>query len=29
MLRDVYDASKPGKLTTFGNAQLACGTWSV
>lgn len=26
MLRDVYDASKPGKLTTFGNAQLACGT---
>ena len=26
MLRDVYDASKPGKLTTFGKAQLACGT---
>jgi len=26
MLRDVYDASKPGKLTTYGNAQLACGT---
>jgi DNA primase len=26
MLRDVYDASKPGKLTAFGNAQLACGT---
>jgi DNA primase len=26
MLKDVYDASKPGKLTTFGKAQLACGT---
>jgi DNA primase len=26
MLRDVYDASKPGKLTAFGKAQLACGT---
>ena len=26
MLRDVYDARKPGKLTTFGKAQLACGT---
>lgn len=26
MLRDVYDASKPGKLTSFGKAQLACGT---
>ena len=26
MLRDVYDASKPGKLTLFGKAQLACGT---
>jgi DNA primase len=25
MLKDVYDASKPGKLTTFGKAQLACG----
>ena len=26
MLRDVHDASKPGKLTSFGKAQLACGT---
>lgn len=26
MLRDVYDASKPGKLTSFGKAQLSCGT---
>lgn len=26
MLKDVYDASKPGKLTSFGRAQLACGT---
>jgi DNA primase len=26
MLKDVYDASKPGKLTNFGKAQLACGT---
>ena len=26
MLKDVYDASKPGKLTSFGKAQLACGT---
>lgn len=26
MLRDVYDASKPGKLTSFGKAQIACGT---
>lgn len=26
MLKDVYDASKPGKLTTFGKVQLACGT---
>jgi DNA primase len=26
MLKDVYDASKPGKLTTFGKPQLACGT---
>lgn len=26
MLKDVYDASKPGKLTAFGRAQLACGT---
>ena len=26
MLKDVYDASKPGKLTAFGKAQLACGT---
>jgi DNA primase len=26
MLKDVYDASKPGKLTTFGKAQLACGS---
>src|SRR5918994_1137970 len=26
MLRDVYDASKPGKLTIFGKGQLACGT---
>ena len=25
MLKDVYDASKPGRLTTFGKAQLACG----
>lgn len=25
MLKDVYDASKPGKLTSFGKAQLACG----
>src|ERR687889_515562 len=25
MLKDVYDATKPGKLTTFGKAQLACG----
>ncbi|HET7644281.1 MAG TPA: toprim domain-containing protein, partial [Nitrososphaeraceae archaeon] len=25
-LKDVYDASKPGKLTTFGKGQLACGT---
>src|SRR5581483_8829118 len=25
-LKDVYDASKPGKLTSFGKAQLACGT---
>jgi len=25
MLKDVYDASKPGKLTAFGKAQLACG----
>src|SRR4051794_35213563 len=25
MLKDVYDASKLGKLTTFGKAQLACG----
>ena len=26
MLKDVYDANKPGKLTAFGKAQLACGT---
>jgi len=26
MLKDVCDASKPGKLTAFGKAQLACGT---
>ena len=26
MLKDVYDASKPGKLTAFGKALLACGT---
>lgn len=26
MLKDVYDASKPGKLTSYGKAQLACGT---
>lgn len=26
MLKDVYDASKPGKLTAFGKAQLSCGT---
>lgn len=26
MLKDVYDASKPGKLTSFGSGQLACGT---
>lgn len=26
MLKDVYDASKPGKLTSYGRAQLACGT---
>jgi len=26
MLKDVYDASKPGRLTTFGKPQLACGT---
>jgi DNA primase len=26
MLKDVYDATKPGKLTAFGKAQLACGT---
>jgi DNA primase len=26
MLKDVYDASKPGKLISFGKAQLACGT---
>jgi DNA primase len=26
MLKNVYDASKPGKLTSFGKAQLACGT---
>jgi DNA primase len=26
MLKDVYDASKPGRLTSFGKAQLACGT---
>ena len=26
MLKDVYDASKPGKLMSFGKAQLACGT---
>ncbi|NOJ27684.1 MAG: DNA primase [Nitrososphaera sp.] len=26
MLKDVYDASKPGKLTAYGKAQLACGT---
>jgi DNA primase len=26
MLKDVYDASKPGRLTAFGRAQLACGT---
>ena len=26
MLKDVYGASKPGKLTSFGKAQLACGT---
>jgi DNA primase len=26
MLKDVYDASKPGKLTSFGKAQLACGS---
>src|SRR3954462_9505410 len=25
MLKDVYDASKPGRLTTFGKAELACG----
>src|ERR687889_285641 len=25
MLKDVYDATKPGRLTTFGKAQLACG----
>jgi DNA primase len=25
MLKDVYDASKPGRLSTFGKAQLACG----
>ncbi len=26
MLKDVYDASKPGRLTAFGKAQLSCGT---
>ncbi len=26
MLKDVYDATKPGKLTTFGREQLACGS---
>src|SRR5881397_3092457 len=26
MLKDVYDASKPGKLTSFGKAKLACGS---
>lgn len=26
MLKDVYDATKPGKLTTFGKEQLACGS---
>ena len=26
MLKDVYDASKPGKLTSFGKGQLACGS---
>ena len=26
MLKDVYDASKPGRLTAYGKAQLACGT---
>lgn len=26
MLKNVYDASKPGRLTAYGKAQLACGT---
>ena len=26
MLKDVYDATKPGKLTAFGREQLACGS---
>jgi DNA primase len=26
MLKDVYDATKPGKLTAFGKEQLACGS---
>ena len=26
MLKDVYDATKPGKLTVFGKEQLACGS---
>lgn len=26
MLKDVYDATKPGKLTTFGKEGLACGS---
>src|SRR5207244_5834297 len=29
MLKDVYDASKPGKLTSFGTAHLACGTGAL
>ncbi|MEM2759340.1 MAG: DNA primase DnaG [Nitrososphaerales archaeon] len=26
MLKDIYDATKPGKLTSFGREQLACGS---
>jgi DNA primase len=26
MVKEVYDASKPGKMTSYGKAQLACGT---
>ncbi|MFQ5941782.1 MAG: DNA primase DnaG [Nitrososphaerales archaeon] len=26
MLKNVYDATKPGKLTSFGREQLACGS---